>query len=183
MNLKISAAIATRGDVNLRRILKEIAKHKEIDEVNVETSQTPYGWYVACQRAKNPVVYYQDDDCVTDLGPVIAAFEPDKIVNAMTKEHAKCYPGNQTLIGFGAVFEKRLLSVLDGWERDPVFLRESVRVFATLIPHKTVFPKIEILPCAYDDNRLYRQVEEHAAAREEINRRIWDFMTRSANAL
>jgi len=120
---------------------------------------------------------------VTDIGPVIDAFEPGLIANAMTLEHARCYPGSQTLIGFGAIFEKRLLTVLAGWERDRVFLRESVRVFATLVPHKTVFPSIEILPCAYADNRLYRQVEEHETARTEINRRILEFAARNNDAL
>lgn len=183
MSLKISAAIATRGDVDLRRILKEIARHKEITEVIVERSATPYGWYVASSRAKNSIVYYQDDDCVTDIGPVIEAFVPGVIVNAMPRQNAKCYPGRQTLIGFGSIFEKSLLSVLDGWERDALFLRESTRVFATLNPHKTVFPNVEILKCAYADNRLYRQKKEHAEAREAINKRIAEFEARTNYAV
>jgi len=178
MVLKISAAIATRGDVDLTGILAEIGKHPEIREVIVEKSPTPYGWFVAASKAANPVVYYQDDDCVTDIRPVIDAYGPGIIVNAMTRQHAKLYPGRQTLLGFGSVFDKSLLSILEGWDRDAVFMRESARVFATLIPHKTVFPVIDILPCAYAGNRLYRRVGEHAAARDEINRRIAKYESR-----
>lgn len=182
MGLKISAAIATRGDVDLGAIQKEISRHPEITELIIEKSNTPYGWYVACMNATNSIVYYQDDDCVTDIRPLIDAYEPRIIVNAMTPRHARSYPGSQTLLGFGCLFDKSLLAVLDGWERDAVFLRESIRVFATLIPHRTVFPWIHILPCAYAPNRLYRQAGEHAAARKEINRRIDEYQARAAAA-
>jgi hypothetical protein len=183
MRLKISAAIATRGDVDLSRIRKELARHMEITEVIVETSPTPYGWFVAASKAANKIVYYQDDDCVTDIRPIIDAYEPGLIVNAMTETHAKIYSGQQTLIGFGTIFDKSLLAILEDWERDAIFLRESVRVFATLVPHKTVFPEIEILPCAYADNRLYRQVQEHAEAREAINLRIAEYKERKCHAV
>lgn len=172
--MNISAVIPTRGDVDLSEIIFEITRNPEIEEVVVERSDTPYGWYVGAMRARNDIIYYQDDDCITDTGAVIAAYQSGVIVNAITPQHAAQYPGRQTLLGFGSIFDKSLLAILDGWERDEVFMRESVRVFSSIVPHKSIFPRIEILPCAMDQHRLYRQ-PDHAKMRKEIERRIGDF--------
>lgn len=91
----------------------------------------------------------------------------------MTEAHAANYPGRQTLIGFGAIFDRSLIKCFEGWERDPLFYRESDRIFGTVNEHKTVFPAIKILPYASADNRLWKQ-SDHVAARILMERRIFD---------
>lgn len=125
------------------------------------------------RSAGHDVIYTQDDDCITEISGLLAAYEPGYIVNAMTLQHAAQYPGRQTLIGFGAIFHRSLIECLCGWDRDELFMRESDRIFATLNPHKTLFPEIYILPHATSPNRLYRQ-PDHVAARLAMEQRIFD---------
>jgi hypothetical protein len=158
----------------MTRIIDHLKSYPEIDDVWVVTGDTPYNRYVvARESAMHQTIFTQDDDCITDIRPLIEAYEQGVLVNAMTPEHAAQYPGRQTLLGFGALFDRSMLSVLEGWEHDALFLRESDRVFGTLNPHKSVFPSIKILPHAMADNRLYRQ-PDHLSARDAINRRIFE---------
>jgi hypothetical protein len=152
-------------------IVEHLKGYLEIDDVRVITGNTPYNRYLEAARANHDVIYTQDDDCITDIGPVLAGYDPGLICNAMTPEHAREYPRAQTLLGFGSVWNRSLIAALDGWEHDSLFLREADRVFATLNPHRTVFPRIRLLPHAYVDNRMYRQ-PDHITCRDAINLRI-----------
>jgi hypothetical protein len=170
--MKVSAVIPTRGDVDLSRVVDSLRHYPEITEIIIKIGDTPFNRYRGAVQAANELIYTQDDDCVTDITPLLAAYDSAFICNAMTPEHAKSYPGEETLVGFGALFDKRRLAVFGGWKRDALFYRECDRVFATLNPHKTVYPKITILPHAYSANRLYRQPEHgpsHVAMRERIS--------------
>ncbi len=169
--LKISAVIPSRGDVDCSEIESHLRSYPEIDDVQVIVGSTPFNRYLAACGAVNDLIYTQDDDCITDIRPLIEAYAPGKIVNAMTAAHADQYPGRQTLIGFGALFDRALIRCLDGWERDALFLRESDRVFATVNVHKTVFPAICLLPQATAANRFYRQLD-HVPMRLAMERRI-----------
>ena len=169
--IEISAVIPTRGDVDMTQILAKLGDYPEVKEVLVMVGDTPFNRYLGARKAKYEVIYTQDDDCITDLRPLINNYRPGLIVNAMTPQHAKNYPGRQTLIGFGAIFDKGLVHVLDGWEQDDLFLREADRVFASLNEHFTVFPEIDILPCASAPNRLWCQ-PDHIAKRIAIEERI-----------
>ncbi len=155
-------------------IVDRLQEFPEIDEIVIVTGGTPYNRYLAAERAKNDVIYTQDDDCLTDLRPLIDAYLPGLIINAMTPAHAAQYPGRQTLIGFGAIFDRKLaLTCFDEFERDDLFYRESDRVFGTVNRHFTVYPMIEILPCASAPNRLYRQ-PDHVSARFRMEHRIFE---------
>jgi len=169
----ISAVIPTRGDVDLSAIRKHLEGYLEIDDIEFIHGTSPFNRYVAAARAKHTWIYTQDDDCITDIQPLIDAYEPGIVVNAMTEEHGAQYPGRITLVGFGALFHRRLIQVLEGWEQDSLFFREADRVFTALTQHKTVFPRIQILPCAMNDNRMYRHVQ-HNDARVAITRRIFE---------
>lgn len=171
MALLISAVIPTRGDVDLGRLVNHLRSYPEIQEITFVVGTTPYNRYRAARKSLHDVIYIQDDDYITDLRPLIDAYQPGVIVNAMTKEHQQGYKYDETLIGFGAIFSKSLLSVLDGWQEDSLFLRESDRVFATLNPHLTLYPSIEVLPWATATNRLCYQ-PNHGASHVAIMDRI-----------
>jgi hypothetical protein len=171
----VSAVIPTRGDVPIGRIVDHLLAYPEIEEIVIVKGDTPFNRYLAAGRAKNEAIFTQDDDCVTDLRPLLDTYEPGSgvIVNAMTPEHAAQYPGRQTLIGFGAIFDGALVRCFDGWERDALFYRESDRIFGTVNAHVTVFPPVEILPHAYASNRLWKQ-PDHVAARMAMEQRIFE---------
>lgn len=172
--MKISAVIPTRGDVDLAPIMERLRTYLEITEIIIKIGDTQYNRYRGARQADNDIIYTQDDDCVTDLRPIIEAYRPDMLVNAMTQAHVKGYLGDETLVGFGSLFDKQLLSVFDGWEEDALFLSKADRVFGTLIPHHTVFPEITILPCAHNPNRLYRQ-PDHSVNIVTMRERIKEF--------
>jgi hypothetical protein len=92
----------------------------------------------------------------------------------MTPAHQNNYRGSQTLIGFGAVFDKALIrSVMERiWIRDELFYSKSDRIFTTVNRHKTVFPEIQILPHASAPNRLYRE-SDHSEKVAAMNERIY----------
>ena len=172
--MEVSAVIPTRGDVDLSPIVESLRRFPAIKEIMFEIGNTPYNRYLGAARARFPIVYTQDDDCVTDIGPILENYRPGVIVNAMTPSHAQAYRGEETLIGLGAIFDRSMVQVLDEWEKDELFLREADRIFATINPHFTVFPEIRTLPCAHNANRYYRQPEHgasHVAIRERINAR------------
>lgn len=172
--MQVSAVIPTRGDVDTDPIREHLQSFPEIDDIWIVQGDTVFNRYRAAQlSAVHDVIYTQDDDCITDLRPILEAYEPGIIVNAMTPDHQAKYPGRQTLVGFGAIFDRSLTGVLDGWEQDELFLRECDRVFTALNEHKTVFPRIENLPHATSENRMYRE-PGHFGARAAITRRIFE---------
>lgn len=173
--MKIAAVIPTRGDVDVSRIEANLWSYPEIGEVFFEVGDTPFNRYRKMMELRQnwDVFITCDDDCITDMRPLIDAYDPDFVVNAMTPQHARQYPGRQTLIGFGAIFHRDMLLCFERyrWQQDALFLRESDRIFGTVNPHKTVFPSIEILPHAHNDNRFWKQ-PGHVSARMAMERRI-----------
>ena len=174
--MKITAIIPTRGDVDVSPITRHLRTYPEIGHILVVASDTPYSRYVWAAMAETDLIYTQDDDCLTDVSILIDAWKDDDVIlNAMTREHAAQYPGAQTLLGFGALFFRALIqeTFTLSWTADQLFLRESDRIFATVNPHVTVFPKIEILPHANAPNRLWKQ-PDHLSSRAAMNRRIFE---------
>jgi hypothetical protein len=169
----VCAVIPTRGDVPMDKIVAHIKSYPEIAEVKVVVGTTTFNRYLAAEKAEQEIIYTQDDDCITDLRPILDAHEPGIIVNAMTPDHAKIYGGSQTLIGFGSIFDKSLVASVmhPRWERDELFFSKADRIFGTINKHKTVFPKIEILRYATAKNRSYRQ-DDHGTKVIAMNERI-----------
>lgn len=170
----ICAVIPTRGDVKMDGIVNHLYSYPEIAEVKVMVGDSTFNRYVGASEAIQNVIFTQDDDCITDIRPLIDAYEPGIIINAMTERHAARYTGAQTLVGFGSIFDKSLVvSVMNSrWTRDKLFYSKADRIFATVNKHKTVYPKIEILPCANDKGRLYLQ-KDHIASVQAMNKRIY----------
>lgn len=168
--MKISAVIPSRCDA------WEAVEHLrqfDFDEIIVAREGSVFGRYLGIERAKNETIYTQDDDCLPDAGAIIAAYKPGAVVHAMTPAHAAQYPRRAQLIGFGAIFDRDLIRCLDGWEHDELFIRECDRVFTALNKCESIFPDIQILPQASDDERLWRQ-SGHNQYRVEIERRIFE---------
>jgi hypothetical protein len=169
--MNISAIIPTRGDVDTDPIVAHLRQYPEIDDIHIVTSDTVFSRYRAAARASHETLYTQDDDCLTDLRPLIDAYEPGVIVNALTPQHAAYYTGAITLVGFGAIFERSMIRALDTWEKDGLFLRECDRVFTALHPHKSIVQEIRHLPQATAANRMYKE-RDHEINLVRIKQRI-----------
>lgn len=152
-------------------ICNRLRSYPEVKEIIWEIGDTTLNRYRGAARARFDVIYTQDDDCLSDMRPLIDNYDPLRITNVMTRQHLKAYPGEETLLGFGALFHGSLLSALDGWEEDALLRREADRVFATLNPHFSVIQEVEHLPWAFAENRWYRQ-PEHGPSHVAIKQRI-----------
>jgi hypothetical protein len=167
----VSAVIPSRGDAS--EVVEQLGRFKEIGEVIVIQAGSVYGRYMGIEQAKHEIIYTQDDDCSTDVEAILAAYKPGVVVHAMTPAHAAQYPRRATLIGFGSVFDRKLVRCLDGWERDELFLRECDRVFTALNRCEAIFPDIYILAQANHSDRLWKQPDHHRS-RAAIERRIFE---------
>ena len=170
--MDVSAIIPTKGDVDLEPIRKHLEQYEEIKEIIFQKGdEFVFNRYRGIQKAKYDIVYTQDDDCLTDLRPILDAYEPDIVVNAMRKERINDYDKDITLIGWGAIFDKKMISVLDWWKKDELFMRECDRVFTAMTKHKTVFADIKDLPQATGSERMGSE-ERHWKDLELIKKRI-----------
>jgi len=135
---KVTAVIVTRGDHDLSPILA----HLPFDDVIVwDNSARPealkvFGRYAAIEEAKNEIIYTQDDDCIVRAPDLLGQYEDGLIVTNVPRQRRRLYNDGVTLVGWGAVFHRRLLEPLNRylacWPRDDLFLRECDRVFTGL---------------------------------------------------
>ena len=129
-----------------------------------------YGRYLAASQARTPLIYTQDDDCLVDnIAELIAAFDGEHLVSAMKPDAIARYEEQRrrraqvTLLGWGSVFRREWISVLDRYISrygvDELLLREADRVFTLLLdrPHHVVPAKIHEFTCARDPRALSMQ--------------------------
>ena len=142
----------------------------------------PYGRLEGLRRyATHPICYVQDDDVIVSDPEAIVweSLTDDGIPVAIAvcnlpPEFLPHYP-DSAMVGFGACFRrdlpehafKRFFSYHHNMSRtDPLFLRESCRVFTTLTTRAIIsVPKTD-MPYASNPNRLWKQ-PEHIKWREE----------------
>jgi hypothetical protein len=166
----VSACLVTRGDVDMTDILAAIfdagIRDVHLWDNSVLDNSGVYGRYRAIERARHPVVYVQDDDCVVppdSITELIDQYQPGKIVANMPQEHRSKY-SDSCLIGFGAVFDKGLPAA--AFKRmNPTIYRPDV-VFTALTPMLWVDLPFTHQPWAFAENRMYRQ-KEHTQQRTQ----------------
>jgi hypothetical protein len=127
---------------------------------------------LAAAQATNEIIYTQDDDCIVhNIPELLAAFSAKQLVCAMKTNAAQQYmsytrgSSSPTLVGWGSVFLRSWVSVLDRYlERfgeDSLLRREADRLFTALLPspHVTLPANVEDFPCASDAGALWRDPE------------------------
>lgn len=99
------------------------------------------------QKARNEIVYVQDDDCQINIGHLWMHYD-GRLTNAISSGHQQIYAGTGvTLIGFGCFFNKKQID-WSRWEAKygPVDEMECDRVFTYLAqPHNNVVMPIRQL--------------------------------------
>jgi hypothetical protein len=142
------------------------------------TNMGPHGRFAAIEHADHDLIYCQDDDVIVGdpehlvkrweiekFGAHFGLVPPDFVVCNLPSEFRPHYP-DSSLVGFGACFQRdaperafqRFFDYHSGMKRnDPLFLRESCRIFTTLTPKVLVdIPKTDML-YASDPDRLWKQ--------------------------
>lgn len=120
------------------------------------------------EKAKYDFIYYQDDDCLAPIRPLLAAAVPDRITCAMKPSHLASYGQSRiALLGWGSLFPKRTIDVLDQYRavygEDAVYRRESERIMTWLsFPQQRLDLPIEDLPSAFAPDRLSMQPDHYA---------------------
>lgn len=151
---EVSACLVAREPID-PQIMKTLEGFGEV--IVGDGSRGPYGRFEAVKQARFDIIYSQDDDCVVDIPELMAQWDGHFVSNMKANRVAE-YPGQITLTGWGCMFRKELISVLDKytekWGFDALFLRECDRVFPGLNTHKNVFVDVENLPNATASNRL-----------------------------
>ena len=115
------------------------------------------------EKAHYDLLYYQDDDCIAPIEELLARATPDTITCAMKPGHLAAYANSRiALLGWGAIFPKRTISVLNQYRavygEDAVYRRESERIMTWLAwPQVRLDLPIEDLPSAFAPDRLSMQ--------------------------
>jgi len=161
---KISVCLITKDAEYPKEIWDHIAQF-DFDEVLVKTmSDSPYRKHELFARAKNDLIFYQDDDAICPIGELLEQSDPTTINVAMKEGHHSAYKDNRATmgLGWGAIFPKKVLEVLktytDVYGEDDVFKRETERILTYLsFPQNRLILPIQDLPSAWGDDRLWRQ--------------------------
>jgi hypothetical protein len=118
-------------------------------------------------KARYDFLYYQDDDCLAPIHQLLQRAVPSMITCAMKPSHLRAYAQSRiALIGWGSVFPKRTIDVLDQYRavygEDPLFRRETERIMTYLsFPQCRLELPIEDLPSAYAPDRLSMQPDHY----------------------
>lgn len=162
---KITAVLITR-EAEYPKIIMERLQGGFFDEMILVTGcQSILDRYLAASRAKNEIIYVQDDDCLVNYQVLFRSYN-GQITNAMTEPFIEKYKDSGcTLVGWGCYFPKSAVSALEKYiavhgEEDPHLLREADRIFTALNrPWNTVVLPHEDLP--QDPTRMGYQPEHY----------------------
>jgi hypothetical protein len=174
-----SAVLVTRGDVDLAPVLDSLPFDDIVvwDNSKRKEDLKVFGRYAAVKEVRHSVIYTQDDDCVVDVGAVLAAYEPGRVVSNMPAAKRSEYRGiapGVALVGWGACFDADCTLVLDRYiaryGRDELLLRECDRVFTSLTPQKLIDVSVTHRPHAFA-GRMGNETR-HLTDLAEIQRRI-----------
>jgi hypothetical protein len=147
---EVSACLISREIID-PQIMKSLEGFGEV--IVGDGTHNVYGRYEAIKQAKFDTIYTQDDDCIVGIDGLLEAWDGHFTVN-MDRGRLPEYPNNITLIGWGSIFKKELIGVLDQytmkWGFDALFMRECDRVFTGLNTHTNYFGERTNLPNAYE---------------------------------
>lgn len=177
--------IPTRGNVDMTEILGSLKSFGEVIiwDNSKRLDWQVYGRFKAALEAQHGVIATQDDDCIVGWPGILGAYEPGVIACNMGDAS---WPGRRDfyrangmgLIGWGGVFDRSLVSVLDRYlakyPLDEFFMRTCDRVFTSLAPCKFLDVPFRHLPHAHDPGNIggshnaKRNLEDIA----EVKRRV-----------
>lgn len=160
----VSCVLLTKEDVYPKEILDHVLKYPFGEILILTHSDSPHRKYEIFAKAKYETIYYNDDDAICPIEPLVALSQPDLINVAMKQGHFEAYKNDKGTmgLGWGSIFPKSLLKSLDRYVKiygeDEVFKRETDRIFTYLnYPQNRLILPIIDLPSAYAPDRMWRQ--------------------------
>lgn len=161
----VTAVIPTRGNVDLTPILDSLAGCGEVivwDNSCEDADSKVYARYLAIAKARNSVVYTQDDDCLVDVEAVCRHYAPGALTANMPQSRWPDYP-DSALVGWGSVFDRDLPAQafrhffdFHGQVIDPLFLMTCDVVFSTLARRRRIIDVgFTHLPWAEGPGRMF----------------------------
>lgn len=173
---KVSAALVTRGDVEMYPIIDSLHNQGIEDIVIWDNSERVdmgiYGRYAACLLAQNDVVVTQDDDVlVSCYNQILAAYEP----GVVTVNYPE--PWDIPWVARGAIFDKTLPGLafgryLERYDLDHLFThRICDAVFALLSDVNVVDYGSEDMPHGFHAGRVSTSEGWYDRDRPEAQRR------------
>ncbi len=122
---------------------------KKVRIIQSESNIGGYGRYLCAQKAKNDVIFTQDDDYIAlDIRKLYEKFcsDPDRITHGLIERHYRekeiFYRGSAQVayLGFGAFFKKEWVKLLDGYLKkfgeDDLFYKHADWMFPLLRDQK-----------------------------------------------
>lgn len=180
--MKVTAClISWKRPHNLGKIVESLHQWDFIDEILIHVNkpgknEINYGRYLMADKARNSLIYVQDDDVVVrNLDKLYEAFldQPLKIANGGTPEYIVQTENNRfgsaqmALVGWGTLFRKdwytkTILKYTNVHRKDYCFYRETDRIWTMLLNqhHNMVELDIEELEGSRGPEALSSQ-EEH----------------------
>lgn len=134
-----------------------------------------YRRYQAAARAKNEIIYVQDDDCFVNYQVLFRKYN-GQLTNTMTEPFQRQYePMGCTLVGWGCYFPKSMLGVFDKYIAkygvDAHLLREADRIFTYLNrPHNVVIQPHENLGQATEKDRMCYEEGHYQSMAEALKK-------------
>jgi hypothetical protein len=157
----VTACLVTRGDTDLSPILETLPYGEIVVWDNSKRANLKvYGRYAAIAEASNPVIYFQDDDCIfRHHDELLAAYKSGVLV--ANWGHGSNPDGYDDLAIFpgGAILDRGLPAAafdryLKHFPRNDGFLYEADFIFGCLTPHEHLHLPFEIRDLAYNGKRL-----------------------------
>lgn len=178
--MKVTACLITwKRQQNLPRIIESLTKWDFINEIIIQDNSKGeniinYGRYVSAGKAKNDLIYVQDDDYINhDIGKLYESVSikstHNGFVHSGTADYERDIPNNihgskqMALVGWGAIFDKQYIRLLDKYiqiyGKDYCFYRETDRILSILMgKHHLFVPcNIETLPGQNDEHSLHNK--------------------------
>ena len=148
---KISAILITR-EHQYPEIILERLDLGFFDEILITTEcPSVYHRYLTASKAKNDIIYVQDDDCMVNYQVLFNHYD-GRITNTMTLPFQEKYNDKGcTLVGWGCYFPKSMLAAFDKYiakyGMDAHLSREADRIFTSMnqpfntviMPHEDLF--------------------------------------------
>lgn len=159
----ISACLITKDAVYPERILMRVAQVGFGELLVLTNCDSPHRKQELFAKAKFDYVYYQDDDCIAPIAQLLEQSLPDIINCAMKTGHLASYATSRiALIGWGSIFPKSVINVLDRYRavhgEDFLYMRETERIMTSLsFPQNRLDLPITDLPSAFAADRLSNQ--------------------------
>lgn len=176
----ITACLVTKGDTDMDPIIDSLPYGEVIVYDNsVSLDMKVYGRYAAIEFARNPVIYFQDDDCMFhEHEALMAAYEPGMIVANWGHGETPAGFDDLPLVCGGALVDynvpaRAFARYLEFFPTDDGFLYEADFICGVLSPFKHVHLPFEILDLARDGSRLAAQPWQREMKMKITNQARW----------